>query len=80
MMLFLKSLTGQTLSVYPPKDCITKQDFLNFLTNEVKEEGKKVTIIIQGKDLAKMTESDCKDVDFRNLLNYLGPIHYGLRA
>jgi ornithine carbamoyltransferase len=78
-MLFLKSLTGQTLSVYPPKDCTTKQDYLNFLTNEVGEEGKKVTIIVQGKDLSKMTEADCKDVDFRTLLNNLGPLHYVLR-
>lgn len=78
-MLFLKSLTGQTLSVYPPKDCTTKQDYLNFLTNEVGEEGKKVTIIVQGKDLSKMTEADCKDVHFRTLLNNLGPLHYVLR-
>jgi len=78
-MLFLKSLTGQTLSVYPPKDCTTKQEYLDFLTNQVGEEGKKVTIIVQGKDLSKMTEADCKDVDFRTLLNSLGPIHYVLR-
>jgi len=89
-MLFLKSLTGQTFSVYPPKHCTTKQEYLDFLTNEIKlssscmecihmEEGKKVTIIVQGKDLSKMTEADCKDVDFRTLLNSLGPIHYVLR-
>jgi len=83
MLLFLKSIHGTVLTVEVPLECTTKQQYLKLFIDkvmathkplEIKRED--ISIIIQGKSLANMTESDHKDVDFRRFLNNLGSIYY----
>jgi hypothetical protein len=83
MLLFLKSIHGTVLTVEVPLECTTKQQYLKLFVDrvmathkplEIKRED--ISIIIQGKSLANMTESDHKDVDFRRFLNNLGSIYY----
>ena len=83
MLLFLKSIHGTVLTVEVPSECTTKQQYLKLFIDrvmavhkplEIKRED--ISIIIQGKSLATMTESDHRDVDFTRLLHNLGSIYY----
>ena len=83
MLLFLKSIHGTVLTVEVPSECTTKQQYLKLFVDQVMATHKPlqikredISIIIQGKNLANMTESDHKDVDFRRFLNNLGSIYY----
>ena len=83
MLLFLKSIHGTVLTVEVPAECTTKQQYLKLFIDRVMATHKPleikrddISIVIQGKSLANMTESDHKDVDFRRFLNSLGSIYY----
>ena len=83
MLLFLKSIHGTVLTVEVPSECTTKQQYLKLFVDQVMATHKPlqikredISILIQGKNLANMTESDHKDVDFRRFLNNLGSIYY----
>jgi hypothetical protein len=83
MQLFLKSIHGTVLIVDVPSECTTKQQYLKLFIDQVMATHKHleikredISIIIQGKSLANMTENDHRDVDFRRLLHNLGSIYY----
>ena len=83
MLLLLKSIHGTVLTVEVPSECTTKQQYLKLFVDQVMATHKPlqikredISILIQGKNLANMTESDHKDVDFRRFLNNLGSIYY----
>ena len=83
MQLFLKSIHGTVLIVDVPSECTTKQQYLKLFIDQVMATHKHleinredISILIQGKSLANMTENDHRDVDFRRLLHNLGSIYY----
>ena len=83
MQLFLKSIHGTVLIVDVPSECTTKQQYLKLFIDQVMATHKHleinredISILIQGKSLANMTENDHRDVDFRHFLHNLGRIYY----